>query len=323
MTFLKPAELKQLWAESAPKYMSFTEHVRQPGYYFRQLGIPTAWAGICEMAYIGLTPGKAMTISMSEWTGNSWYDKPDGWTDETVLHGTSLAAAVPIIWEGLRPSIGTWRGPQCEAISKKHGQLPAVYATPRWDGTQAYMGHATEESSKRNEEFSYHSQLADGPQVRVVIECWAARRMAKIPRTKKSKEQLLYHPKDIHVKALHFVCGRAAEGEQVDKVYHEMMGPHGKTRRNTKNKLEHAEKLVKGTHHVFGKPPKIDPGAAQNYLSQWYQAHHDPELPSERLQREHPRELPKPQRKNKRRKKSKANQDCPGGGEQEAHPHWQ
>ena len=85
----------------APKYISLPEHVRQPGYYFRQLGISTSWASICELAYIGLTPGRVLTIEMTEWTLDPWYEKPPGWTGETVLHGTSLAATIPIVWEGL------------------------------------------------------------------------------------------------------------------------------------------------------------------------------------------------------------------------------
>ena len=304
----------------APKYMSFTEHVRRPGYYFRQLGIPAAWAGVCEVAYIGLTPGKVMTIEMAEWTGEWWYEKPIGWTEDTVLHGTSLAAAVPIIWQGLRPSIGTWRGRQCEAISKKYGQIPAVYTTPRWDGTQAYMGHATEESAKSIERFTHHSQLADGPQVRVIIECWAARRMARIPPTKRSKEQLLYHPDDLRVKAIHFICAKAAEGKQVDEVYFEMMGHHGKKRRNIKNRLENAERLVEGTQYIFGKPPRIEPGAKQNCTSQWYQTNYESELPSVRLQREYPEEAQKTKRRKKRRKKAKNPEQCLEEGERTPPP---
>ena len=41
----------------------------------------------------------------------------------------------------------------------KRGEADANYEQE----TQAYMGHATEESATREEEYGRHSQLADGP----------------------------------------------------------------------------------------------------------------------------------------------------------------
>ena len=147
--------------------------------------------------------------------------------------------------------------------------------------------------------------------------------MARIPPTKRSKEQLLYHPDDLRVKAMHFICAKAAEGRQVDEVYYEMMGHHGKTRRNIKNRLENVERLVKGTQYIFGKPPRIEPGVTQNHISQWYQTNYESELPSVRLQREYPEEAPKSKRRNKKRKKAKTLQQCFESDEKGLHPSCQ
>ena len=94
----------------------------------------------------------------------------------------------------------------------------------------------------------------------------------------------------------------------MDEIYYDMTGTQGKRRRNIKNKLEKAEMLVKGIHHVFGKPPRVEPGRTQNQMAWWNWMHRDQELPSTRLEREYPREPSKPQQKKRRRKTRWADQ---------------
>ncbi len=169
MTETDVKALKSL-ESTAPKSLEL-EAFDFAGAYFRSF-LDAGRAAVCEVAYHALRPGaecEVLTIEIAEEC-----NKPQGWEGTNVYHGTSLAGARAIIQTGFLVGFGAWRQANCMAIEKLHGQLPAVYTSPYYHTSAAYMGNV-----------SADQKLASGPHVRAVLECWSHRRMARIAGKKK------------------------------------------------------------------------------------------------------------------------------------------
>ena len=91
-----------------------------------------------------MKPDEVLSLDMAALSNreNYTFDKPLGWSEDTVFHGASVAAALLIFREGFKVTYGAWRGPQCKNIEAMYGKLPAVYTSRYWHTAKKYIGHS-------------------------------------------------------------------------------------------------------------------------------------------------------------------------------------
>ena len=210
------------------------EPLAHPGRYFRLLGLKGNRSSVCEMEYLALEPGQVLTIVMNP--------KPAGYEEETVYHGTSLAAGIPVVTQGLKVSYGAWRGPNCTALKNAWGgQLPFVYTSPDiWTARDNYKGNT-----------SYQS-LGRGPACTLLLEYYHRNRAARIKGNKnasgvRTHEQWLFHPDDRVLSKIHIVHKEVETGTDLFHEIHEIIYGHEYSSRRKRRVGSIVRRVVEGT----------------------------------------------------------------------------